>query len=144
MRRAYRWLLSNPDANYKSYFRDSYDAFATASDTLLKRLRQDCLSGKYEPSNASKVYLPKPSGTLRPISLITTEDQIVYQAIVNAVAHELHRRTKQRYYKRIFANLYAGKPSKFFYRRWQDGYREFGKAIRKLHAKASRSLRTST
>jgi len=134
MRRAYRWLLSNPDAAYKSYFRDSYDAFATASDTLLKRLRLDCLSGKYEPSNASKVYLPKLSGTLRPISLISTEDQIVYQAIVNAVAHQLHRRTKQRYNKRIFANMYGGKSSQFFYRRWQNGYREFGKKIRALHA----------
>src|SRR5688572_22329069 len=109
MRRAYRWLLSNPDGSYKSYFRDSYDAFATTSDTLIKRLRQDCLSGKYEPSNASKVYLPKASGTLRPISLISTEDQIVYQSIMNAVAHQLHRRTKHRYLKRIFANLYAGK-----------------------------------
>lgn len=134
MRRAYRWLLSNPDAAYKSYFRDSYDAFATASDTLLKRLRQDCLSGKYEPSNASKVYLPKPSGTLRPISLISTEDQIVYQSIINTVAHELNRRTKQRYNKRIFANLYGGKSSKFFYRRWQNGYQEFGRKIRKLHS----------
>lgn len=133
MRRAYRWLLSSPDPNYKSYFRDSYDAFATASDTLLKRLRQDCLSGKYQPSNASKVYLPKPSGTLRPITLISTEDQIVYQSIINVVAHELYRRTKSRYLKRIFANLYAGKSAKFFYRRWQDGYREFGTRIRRLH-----------
>lgn len=52
---------------------------------------------------------------------------------MNAIAHQLHRRTKHRYLKRIFANLYAGKSAKFFYRRWQDGYRDFGRKIRKLH-----------
>jgi hypothetical protein len=46
----------------------------------------------------------------------------------------LHRRTKKRYYKRIFANLYGGKSSQFFYRRWQNGYREFGNRITQLYA----------
>jgi len=135
LRRAYRWLLSNTDVSYKNYFRDSYDAFAIASDTLLKRIRKEGLSGRYMPSHASKVMIPKASGTLRPITLLSVEDQIVYQAMINVVADTLKPRTKQRYRKRVFAHLYAGKSSPFFYLRWQDSYRLMGKTIATAHSR---------
>lgn len=134
LRRAYRWTLSNPDALYKSYFRDSYDAFALASDTHLKFLRQKGLAEKYEPAHAAKVLVPKPSGTVRPITLLTVEDQIVYQACVNLVADALKKRTGRRYDKRVFAHLYAGKSSPFFYKRWQNSYRKFAQKIRAAYA----------
>jgi hypothetical protein len=56
LRRAYKWILSNPDARYKNLFRDSYSAYALASDSNLRRLRQDLLSGHYEASHASKLF----------------------------------------------------------------------------------------
>ena len=129
LRRAYRWILSNPDAQYKSYFRDSYDAFAIASDTHLKWIRQEGLKERYQVTHASKIMTPKPSGVLRPITLLTVEDQIVYQACVNLVADVLKRKTKKRYEKRVFAHLYAGKTSQFFYIQWQRSYRKFAKRI---------------
>jgi retron-type reverse transcriptase len=129
LRRAYRWIMSNPDAHYKSYFRDSYDAFAIASETHLKWIRQEVLKERYEASHASKILTPKPSGTLRPITLLTVEDQIVYQACVNLIAEALKRRTIKRYEKRVFAHLYAGKSSQFFYMRWQRSYRKFATRI---------------
>lgn len=129
LRRAYQWVMSNPDAQYKSYFRDSYDAFAIASDTHLKWIRQEGLKERYQVSHASKLLLPKPSGTLRPITLLTVEDQIVYQACVNLIADTLKRKTRQRYEKRVFAHLYAGKSSPFFYFQWQRSYRKFGRRI---------------
>lgn len=129
LRRAYRWVMSNPDAQYKSYFRDSYDAFAIASDTHLKWIRQEGLKERYQVSHASKLLLPKPSGTLRPITLLTVEDQIVYQACVNLIADTLKRKTRQRYEKRVFAHLYAGKSLPFFYLQWQRSYRKFGNRI---------------
>jgi len=135
LRRAYRWILSNTDGRYKSYFRDSYAAFAIASDTALKQLRKDGLSERYEPSHASKVMVPKPSGTLRPLTLLTVEDQVVYQACVNIISDLLKPKTKHRYRKRVFAHLYAGQSSSFFYMRWQDSYTLLGHAIRDLHAK---------
>jgi hypothetical protein len=133
LRRAYKWILSNPDARYKNLFRDSYSAYALASDSNLRRLRQDLLSGHYEASHASKLFLPKPSGTLRPITLLTTDDQIVYQACVNVVSDKLLPLTKKRYRKRVFSHLYAGRRSPFFYLKWQDSYQAFGKSIRRLH-----------
>jgi retron-type reverse transcriptase len=109
--------LSNPDAGYKAFFRDSYAAFAISSDTALRQLMNDGISNRYVPNHASKVMVPKPSGTLRPLTLLTIEDQIVYQACVNTISDLLKPNTKHRYRKRVFAHLYAGKSSKFFYMR---------------------------
>lgn len=126
--------MSNPDARYKSYFRDSYDAFAIASDTHLKWIRQEGTKERYQVSHASKVLIPKPSGTLRPLTLLTVEDQIVYQACVNLIADALKRKTGRRYETRVFAHLYAGKSSLFFYKQWQNSYRKFARRIREVHA----------
>lgn len=133
LRRAYRWILSNPDALYKSYFRDSYDAFAIASDSHLKWIRSEALKERLRITHASKILVPKPSGTLRPITLLTVEDQIVYQACVNLIADALKRKTKKRYEKRVFAHLYAGKSSPFFYYQWQRSYRKFARRVRESY-----------
>lgn len=114
LRRAYRWLLSNPDPIYKEYFRDAYDAFALASETHLKWIRNEGIRERYQASHASKVMLPKASGSLRSITLLTVEDQIVYQACVNIVAEALYRRTRRRHETVVFAHLYGGKSSPFF------------------------------
>lgn len=127
--------MSNPDAAYKSYFRDSYDAFAIASDTHLKWIRAEGLKDRYEVAHASKVLVPKPSGVLRPITLLKVEDQIVYQAIVNVISDELKKQTRQRYEKRVFAHLYAGKSSKFFNIKWQRSYTKFGNRLRDCHSR---------
>ncbi|MGE4247273.1 MAG: RNA-directed DNA polymerase [Parvibaculaceae bacterium] len=134
LRRAYRWTMSNPDALYKSYFRDSYDAFAIASNTHLKWIRHEALKERFQPSHASKILTPKPSGTLRPITLLTVDDQIVYQACVNVIADALKRKTFRRYEKRVFAHLYAGKTSPFFYLQWQRSYRKFTRRIESAYS----------
>src|SRR5262245_12634490 len=83
LRRAYRWMLSNPDAFYKSYFRDAYADYALSSQLNLRFLQRQLKQRRYIPTHASKLYTPKPSGILRPISLLTVNDQITYQAIIN-------------------------------------------------------------
>ena len=70
LRRAYRWILSNPDGSYKAFFRDSYSAFAISSDTALKKLVKDGLSHRYVPSHASKVMVPKEAHPVVPGSPI--------------------------------------------------------------------------
>lgn len=127
--------MSNPDAAYKAYFRDSYDAFAIASDTHLKWIRAEGIRDRYEVAHASKVLVPKPSGVLRPITLLKVEDQIVYQAIVNVISEELKKQTKQRYEKRVFAHLYAGKSSSFFNIKWQRSYKKFANRLRDCHSR---------
>ncbi len=129
LRRAYRWTQSNPEAKYKEHFRDAYAAYAASSDGNLRRLRRQLVKNTYEPGHSSKVYFPKPSGILRPYSLLTVNDQIVYQACANVVAEKLNPKVRHRYLKTIFGHLYAGKRSKFFYLKWQTGYKAFSDSV---------------
>lgn len=128
LRRAWGWLRSNPDRTYKGYFRQLYSAYATADEALLTNLRSRLTRGVFVPSDAVKVFFPKPSGVLRPYSLLAIEDQIVYQAMANVVAERLHPHVKSRYNKQVFGHLYAGSSSGWFYRKWSDGYKAFNTA----------------
>ncbi|MCP4236313.1 MAG: hypothetical protein GY770_22490 [Aestuariibacter sp.] len=129
--RAWRWLRSNPDANYKSYFRDIYRVYAVADEVLLDDLRDRVRRGVYQPKHSTKLFAPKPSGILRPYSLLDIEDQIVYQACANIIAEQLVKKNRSRYYVETFGNLYAGKTSTWFYRSWSKGYSSFNQASRK-------------
>lgn len=114
---------------YKGYFRDAYTAYAASSDSNLRRLRRHLIRRAYDPGHASKVYLPKPSGILRPYTLLTVNDQIVYQACVNIIAEKLKVHVCSRYLKMTFGHLYAGKSSAFFYLKWQKGYKAYSDAV---------------
>lgn len=128
--RAWRWLRSNPDANYKNYFRQLYGLYAIADEVLLDDLRGRVAAGRYEPGHASKLFHPKASGILRPYTLLNVEDQIVYQACANIVAETLYPMVRRRYYQNVFGHLYAGKSSAWFYRKWSVGYRAFNNKAR--------------
>lgn len=128
--RAWRWIRSNPDATYKSYFRELYSIYAIADEALLDDLRNRLKRGIYEPSHAIKIFFPKPSGILRPYTLLTIQDQIVYQAAMNVIAEKLFPKIRHRYYKDTFGHLYAGKKSIWFYRKWSTGYSKFNNAVR--------------
>jgi hypothetical protein len=130
LRRAWRWLRSNPDAAYKSYFRSLYQRFSIAERALLEDLAERLRRGIYEPESSTKLFFPKASGILRPYSLLTVEDQIVYQAALNLIAERLYPRVVQRYNKTVFGHLYAGRSSTWFYRKWTEGYKAFNQATK--------------
>ncbi len=125
---AWRWIRSNPDRSYKSHFRELYSAYATADTALLRHLKSRLDRSIFEPSDSCKLFLPKPSGILRPYTLLGIEDQIVYQAMANIVAERLYPRVRSKYNRQVFGHQYAGNSSLWFYRRWTDGYKAFNKA----------------
>jgi hypothetical protein len=129
--RAWRWIRSNPDAGYKNFFRSLYLNYSVADAAQLDDLRDRLQRAVYEPAPACKVFQPKRSGLLRPITLLTVEDQITYQAMVNVVAERLHPKVKHRYGKEVFGHLLAGKASVWFYRKWQTSYAHFNAAARR-------------
>ena len=128
LRLAWRWLRSNPDRTYKGYFRELYSAYAVADDVLLKHLSDRLNRGVFIPSDSFKIFFPKPSGILRPITLLNIEDQIVYQAMTNVIAEKLSRHVRVRYNKQVFGHLYSGTTSPWFYKKWSEGYQAFNKA----------------
>lgn len=128
--RAFKWTLTNTDRTYRKYFRDLYQTFALVREPFLSDLRERLTRGEYEAHNATKLFYPKPSGILRPLSLLRVEDQVVYQAAANVIAEKLAPKVYHRYGNSVFGHLYAGKSSPFFYRSWKRGYSSFTKSIR--------------
>lgn len=128
LRLAWRWIRTNPDRTYKNHFRQLYSAYALADDALLEHLRDRLNRGVFAPSDSCKIFFPKPSGILRPYTLLNIEDQIVYQAMANVVAEKMFKHVRHRYNKQVFGHIYAGAGSLWFYRKWSDGYGAFNKA----------------
>jgi len=135
LRRAWHWLNTNPDASYKGFFRHIYRAYAISAEENLRDLRKRLANGLFIPQHANKLYLPKKSGIQRSYTLLSVEDQIVYQALVNIIAERMAPIVKRRYYKRVFGNLYSSKRGRFFYRDWRKGYRRFADSVRDVYRK---------
>ena len=65
----------------------------------------------------------KPEGTLvlnrRDVaSLLTVEDQIVYQSYVNEIAIRFMPVISPYYYSEVFSHMLAAPETHFFYRKW--------------------------
>ena len=113
---AYNRLLTNPESTYKNFFRDSYSAYGIAIEKNIILLRSKMKSG-YLPTNTIRVFMPKANGLSRMYTLMSIEDQIVYQAYANVLAEGLVAipQVRKRYKKSVFGNLYSNSVSQFFY-----------------------------
>lgn len=126
---AYTRLLTNPEATYKNYFRNIYATYGMAKDRNIRNLSIKMKSG-YIAEESYKVYVPKPNGLSRMYTIMSIEDQLVYQAFANKLADQMQvDSVKKRYKRSVFGNLYAGKDSSFFFQRWDESYKAFTKAI---------------
>ena len=130
LEQAWGWIKSNPDAGYKSYCGAAYSCYALADITLLNQLKDELDRGIFKPTHATKVFLPKRSGILRPYTILTVEDQIVYQAMVNVIADRLGSKMRRQYLRASFGHMFSGRSSKWFYKPWRQGYSAFNKASR--------------
>lgn len=125
--RAWNWIKSNPDRALKDGYgmRNLYKYFTVTENDFINNIVSELRLGTYIPTPSCKIYLPKPSGGLRPYTVLTVKDQVVYQAIINIIAEQLLPKVENRYYDKIFGNLYAGENNIWFYKKWKDGYRKF-------------------
>ena len=121
LERCWLWINTNTDNNYKTYFRSLYQSFSLALDENLDKLHRDLISHRYKPELSIKLYIPKKSGVLRPISLLNIRDQIVYLSMISVIAEKLVKKADKNYNKSVFGHLYAGKTSIFFYKKWNEG-----------------------
>ena len=123
---AWRRINTGRNLQHKRFFRDAYLVYETALDQNLKSLRQQLLAHAWTPSHPERLYVPKPSGLQRPISLLGIEDQILLQAIANLFAKKLSKRRKEVELKSVFSNILSEPAdSIFFTRPWQESYNAF-------------------
>ena len=120
------WQRINTGTNlqYKRFFRESYWVYESAADKHIKQLHDDLVAKSWQPKYATRLYLPKPSGLQRPLSLLGIEDQILLQAIANLFAKRLYSKRQGVELKTVFSNkLSEPKGSIFFMDSWQKTYR---------------------
>ena len=126
---AWIYTLTGENADYRILQRIEIDSFGWAEEDNLLHLQKELQDGTFSPSQATKIYLPKPSGLLRPISIIRVKDTIVYQAIANIIAEYARRRLSKYYLTTTFSNiLTSSKDYPFFYRQWKYGRRRLDSA----------------
>ena len=119
LKRAWRWISASPDQLYRDYCGPAYADFSLYAGELLDEIRDQLLSGTYEPSSARKVYLPKRDRTTRTYTILSARDQVIYQAFVNVVADRFAPVARPGYLTQSFGHLYAGRTSRTFYRDWR-------------------------
>jgi hypothetical protein len=125
---AWRRITTGVNYQYKRYFRSFYYAYETALEKNLKDLhdRLQGGGGSYEPHAPTRIYLPKPSGLQRPLTLLLLEDQIILQAIANRFASKLIKRRKPLQFETVFSNILQDeKTSIFFLQDWHYTYSKF-------------------
>ena len=123
---AYNRLLTNPESTYKNFFRETYAIYGMASEKNIKLLRKKINTG-YLPAQSIRVFMPKSNGLSRMYTLLSIEDQVVYQAYANILAKALTSNSQitKRYKKSVFGNLCTQADSEFFYQNWQDSYKAY-------------------
>jgi Reverse transcriptase (RNA-dependent DNA polymerase) len=130
---AWERIARGSNSQYKRLFSHLYPSYRFALRTILKDLLSEVRAGRYRPSPATVVYFPKSTRILRPITLLSINDQVVYQAITNVIANKFYASLRPYYGTKTFGALYAGRNSLFFYRSWKKAYRAFNNTIRHAH-----------
>lgn len=87
----------------------------------------------YTPLADHKVYVPKPSTTLRTMSLMSVPDLIVYQALVNVIADETHPYLVTHHNQHVLGNIYAGPGKRWMLQPWKRQYTRFANRIESLY-----------
>lgn len=126
---AFERLVRGQNRDYKTFSRHLFSSYQLSLRENLEDLIRDIKVGRYEPSAATSVYQPKKSGVLRPLRILTLQDQIVYQALANFIADAFHADQQKHALVRNFGAVVGDKTSQFFYRSWKKCYRAFDSAI---------------
>lgn len=126
---AWHRLTTAYNVQYKRFYRPLLAAYELGLRDNLRYLHAR-LQGGWRPSTPSRIFLPKPSGLQRPVTLLPLEDQIVLQAVANLVAETVWRKRKRIEGVAAFSNLLCQpKDSIFFVEHWRTAYPKFQRKL---------------
>jgi len=94
-------------------------------EDLVDRLGQQV----YEPSYSESLFIPKRSGPLRRLSLLTVEDRLVYQGLVNIIAEATRSRFEALTHNHVYAHLASSSDSPFMLRKWAGRHGQYRKFL---------------
>lgn len=129
---AWRRVNTGQNIYYKRFFREVFLAYEIALEKNIRCLISRIKGMSYKPSPPDRIFIPKPSGLQRPITLLTIEDQLVWQAIANILALKWQEERSKLERKVVFSNL--SNPNKiFFFENWKISYRVFRERISQVY-----------
>ncbi len=126
---AYRRVVLGSNKDYKQYYRHYFSSYNLAVAENCREVLRDITAGTYHPDEPSVVFQPKRSGILRPLTLLSLRDQIVYQAIANFIAIKMRPDQDKHALKRNFGPITSDESSQYFFRPWRATYRVYNNAI---------------
>ncbi|OGS36829.1 MAG: hypothetical protein A2293_04155 [Elusimicrobia bacterium RIFOXYB2_FULL_49_7] len=136
---AWKRITTGRNNAYKVFFRELYIAYETGLGDNINDLHDRLVGGSYKPQSPCRIYLPKPSGLQRPLTLLAIEDQIVLQAIANSFARKIEPKISKLAYRCIYSNIPDPDiESIFFFKRWQISYHHYQKRIESEFKKGNR------
>jgi retron-type reverse transcriptase len=103
-----------------------YEANLSAN---LTHLIHQVKRGVYRPSTSKKVYLPKKAGTVRSLPVLSIDDRLVYQAVVNIVAANSKMAFEAATGNQVFAHLAADTNSPYMLQRWDGRSGQYSKYL---------------
>jgi hypothetical protein len=125
---AFKRLQTVPMSYYKELYIGDLKNFGLELDSNIESVIHFIKGGLYRPSHVNKLYIPKTTGLVRPISVLNFLDLLVYQAIVNLVAQAFNSELKPLYNEFVFGNLYNDAEDEkkiFFYQKWQEQWKKY-------------------
>jgi hypothetical protein len=118
-------ITTGKNLQHKRMFRHLYGAYEPGRKANLQLLHER-LKGGWKPTSPIRMYLPKASGLLRPLTLLALDDQIVLQSIANQVAKQMFNRRRAVQNRLVFSSCLNSKPdSIFFLQDWRRTYHDF-------------------
>ena len=123
-------IAKSTKLDYKQYYRHIFSSYSLSLSDNLKFLLGDIKRGTYAPRTPTIVFHPKKSGVLRPLTLLSFRDLIVYQAIVNVIAAKMKVEQKKHAYSRCFDAILSNENSHFFFRSWKRSYAAFNNSVK--------------
>lgn len=123
---------------YKSIYYEDLRIFELFLTENIQTLTSDIKEGIYKPQKSHKIFIPKKDNLVRPLSMLTFIDLLVYQAITNIIADYSYDFICPYYEKIIFGNIVNTSTSnindkKFFFKSWKKRWKIFNENSKKNH-----------
>jgi len=138
---AWQRIRTGKNVQYKKYFRKIYDSFEISSAEHIRRLSYKIRDDTYTPEDTVRIYIPKPSGLQRPITLISVYDQIILQGIANVFAIKLLKKRRKVERDYVCSNILNDDINdKFFLKPWKNNYKLFRNQIKQAYKQGYRYI----
>jgi len=125
---AWQQIQGGQNLAYKCYFKHIYKGYEFALAENLSALSAKLISGGFKNKQIQRIFIPKSPTSQRPITLLSIEDQIAYQALAAYIADKIAAKRRAFELKCVFSNILAEDRTQFIFENWKYCYLSYQEA----------------